>query len=228
MHDENLPRTSRRVYAKDLNDITARIVRAMLIENDINALRDTGSGTPDEAALMLRCYELATLPYWDKQALIDAATVAGDDHLFTLAGGGRKRIERCIDSAFNAGAVPATLNPAEGVALIFQLRLSVWDELEEAVSQFKSRGWYEGAEAEGANVAPSVHSIERKETPEARRTRLRERANELKMAGVKAWLKQLATEEGISIPRIKQLLADDAPSVSPTSIAGQFAAMRKR
>lgn len=226
--DSGTDRPSRRVYARDLNDITAKIVRAMLDENDIDALRATGSGTRDEAELMLRCYELATLPCWDLQALAEAATVTGIDSRFTIGGGGYERIIRRIELAFRAGAVPEVMTPPDGIALLYRLRISVWDELEEAVSRFRALGRYEDAEAEAATVAPSVDSPGREEAPEERRARLRGRANELKTAGVKPWLKQLASEEGISTSRVKQLLAEDATSVSPTSIAGQFAAMRKR
>ncbi len=49
------------------------------------------------------------------------------------------------------------------------------------------------------------------ETPEARRTRLKARVGEIKAKGIKAFLKVVAAEEGISPSRLKQLLKDDAP-----------------
>lgn len=49
-----------------------------------------------------------------------------------------------------------------------------------------------------------------------RRERLKKRVNELKAKGVKAFLKTVAEEEGISIPRLKQLLKEDSkPAKSP-------------
>lgn len=44
------------------------------------------------------------------------------------------------------------------------------------------------------------------ESAAQRRLRLRRRRDELKRQGIRAFLKQLAAEEGVSVPRIKQLL----------------------
>ena len=50
------------------------------------------------------------------------------------------------------------------------------------------------------------------ETPIKRRERLKMRIQEKKAEGCKAFLKEVADEEGISVSRLKQLLADEAPS----------------
>lgn len=50
------------------------------------------------------------------------------------------------------------------------------------------------------------------ESAEQRRERIRKRVDELKAKGVKAFLKTVAVEEGLSISRIKQLVQDEKPS----------------
>lgn len=50
------------------------------------------------------------------------------------------------------------------------------------------------------------------ESAEQRRERIRKRVDELKAKGVKAFLKTVAEEEGLSISRIKQLIQDDNPA----------------
>ncbi|MEZ5519567.1 MAG: hypothetical protein R3F41_19150 [Gammaproteobacteria bacterium] len=50
------------------------------------------------------------------------------------------------------------------------------------------------------------------ESAEQRRERIRKRVDELKAKGVKAFLKAVAVEEGLSISRIKQLVQDEKPS----------------
>lgn len=49
------------------------------------------------------------------------------------------------------------------------------------------------------------------ESPEQRRQRLKARVQALKARGIKAFLKVLAEEEGLSASRLKQLLAEDKP-----------------
>jgi hypothetical protein len=53
------------------------------------------------------------------------------------------------------------------------------------------------------------------ESAEQRRERIRKRVNELKAQGVRAFLKTVADEEGLSITRIKQLIQDDIPAPKP-------------
>lgn len=72
------------------------------------------------------------------------------------------------------------------------------------------------------------HEGSKAETPGARRARLHARANELKSSGVKAWLRQLAEEEGVTSSRLKQLLDDRQKSNDPTSLVGQLKASTKR
>jgi len=50
------------------------------------------------------------------------------------------------------------------------------------------------------------------ESAEKRRERIRKRVDELQAKGVKAFLKTVAEEEGLSISRIKQLIQEDSPA----------------
>ena len=50
------------------------------------------------------------------------------------------------------------------------------------------------------------------ESAEQRRERIKKRVNKLKAQGVRAFLKTVADEEGLSISRIKQLIQDDNPA----------------
>ena len=50
------------------------------------------------------------------------------------------------------------------------------------------------------------------ESAEQRRERIRKWVGELKAKGVKAFLKTVAEEEGVSISRIKQLIQDEKPA----------------
>ena len=52
------------------------------------------------------------------------------------------------------------------------------------------------------------------ESAEQRRERISKRADELKANGVKAFLKAVAKEEGLSITRIKQLIKDHKTKAS--------------
>lgn len=55
------------------------------------------------------------------------------------------------------------------------------------------------------------------ESAEQRRDRIKKRINELKSKGVKAFLKTVAEEEGLSTSRIKQLIQDYNPTPKPKS-----------
>ena len=52
------------------------------------------------------------------------------------------------------------------------------------------------------------------ESAEQRRERIRNRVNELKAQGVKAFLKTVAEEEGVSTSRIKQLIQEEKPATN--------------
>lgn len=50
------------------------------------------------------------------------------------------------------------------------------------------------------------------ETPEERRTRLRERVGQEKAKGTRAYLRTVSEEEGVSISRLKQLIKRPQPN----------------
>lgn len=77
---------------------------------------------------------------------------------------------------------------------------------------------------------PALHANTIDEPTESRVDRIARigrRKNELKAKGVRAWLEQLASEEGLSRSRIKQLLKRSSPGDSPLSIVGQLGAASK-
>lgn len=132
--------------AWELNDLTIRIVRNMLLHDDVDSLLETGSGTPDEATLMVRCYELAAMELWDESALIEAATVAGMDDGFTLCGESPERIHRKITIAIKTKSGPEYMPPPDGIKLLYRLGVLVYDELEETVTRLAAIGRYDTTE----------------------------------------------------------------------------------
>lgn len=145
--------------AWELSDLTIRIVRNMLLHDDVDSLFETGSGTPDEAALMVRCYELAAMELWDESALIEAATVAGMDDGFTLSGESPERIRRKITIAVKAKVIPEYVPPPDGIKLLYRLGVLVYDELEETVTRFAANGRYDMT-APATDTAPVAANSE--------------------------------------------------------------------
>ena len=163
--------------AWELNNITVRIVRFMLADNDVASLLETGTGTPEEGELMVRCYELAAMEMWDDQALLEAATVDGINAGFTRAGEDPERIRRKIAIAMSSNSAPAYMPPPAGIKLLYRLGVMVFDELEETVSRFEAIGRYEPSDfeqaalnTESAAPEPSI-SAPLGETAQQRRAR---------------------------------------------------------
>ena len=135
----------------------------MLLHDDVDSLLETGSGTPDEAALMVRCYELAAMELWDESALIEAATVAGMDDGFTLSGESPERIQRKITIAIKTKSAPEYMPPPDGIKLLYRLGVLLYDELEETVTRLAAIGRYDTTEpqqkapvTDNATLAPVV------------------------------------------------------------------------
>lgn len=145
---------TRNCRAWELNDLTVRCVRNMLQHDDIDSLTETGSGTPSEAAMMVRCYELAAMELWDESALIDVATVAGMDDGFTLSGESPAQIQRKISIAIKAHRAPEFMPPPDGIELLYRLGVLVYDELEETVTRFAAIGRYDATAPAPANDTP--------------------------------------------------------------------------
>lgn len=75
-----------------------------------------------------------------------------------------------------------------------------------------------------AMVPKADNAAETKESGEQRRIRLRSRRDELKQQNVRGWQKKIAEEEGISVPRLKQLLS---PSLKqPAKLTSPFALLK--
>jgi len=141
----------------------------MLATNDIEALLETGTGTPHEAALMVRCYELAAMELWDASALVDAAMVAGIDAGFALAGECRESITRKVTIAVKSGRAPELMEPPDGIKLLYRIGVLVYDELEETVSRFAEIGRYEASTKSKAETESAGDTPETKEQRQDRR-----------------------------------------------------------
>lgn len=143
-------------HARDLNFFYARIVRAMLAEGDKKGLQDTGCGTEDEARVMVKCYELATLTWWDIEALTDASDFDGIGLKF---GESREAVTRRLQLAMKGKEAAEVVRPVDGVALLHRLGIRVVEELEETVSHLNNIGFYD-SEAEGRDASVGSELVE--------------------------------------------------------------------
>lgn len=91
--------------------------------------------TAEEAALSLRCYELASLPAWDHASMLDAATAQSLSEEQRLLWGfeSRDALARRIALAMRAEGAPELLHPIDGVLLLERCGIHVFHELREAV-----------------------------------------------------------------------------------------------
>lgn len=141
----------RRMFAKDLNPATERLLRIILEKNDVQWLADAGYGTPEEATIMLRCYELACLPWWDADAMADAATIPSEDMGLPAFHGNRGEIKRSIMLAIQGGDVAELVRPMEGRTALRRLRIPIPDELDAAIVYFHQLGRFRPAPAREAS-----------------------------------------------------------------------------
>lgn len=137
-HDyvENAGTGSRiRPEAKDLlGGMGAQILRSMLVAAPDEIYSEYGF-SPEDASVSLACCELAELPCWDETALVDAATVGGNDEQRALWGSeNREKVSRRISLALNGGALSPYMSPAAGVLLLRRLGIHVFHELLDAVA----------------------------------------------------------------------------------------------
>ena len=126
-----------RVEAKDLlrGCLSALMLRSMLLNSPAEIAREFGGMKEDEARISLACSELAELPSWDAQALLDAATVAADEEQRLMWGQlSREHLARRIGLALKCEGAGEFLTPAEGVFLLRKLNIHVFHELVDAVA----------------------------------------------------------------------------------------------
>lgn len=129
------PPSSYRLEAWHLDQgIGAQLLRGMLAATP-GEIREMYGVSPEEAALSLRCHELASLPAWDPGAMLDAATAQSLDEEQRLLWGleSRDALERRISLAMRAEGAPELLHPADAVLLLERHGIHVFHELREAV-----------------------------------------------------------------------------------------------
>lgn len=123
------------VQAKDLlQGLSSQILRSLLVAAPGDIPEEFGC-SPDEAAVALDCCELAELPGWDEAALIDAATVGGNEEERVMWGHeSRDRLARRISLAMKAEKAPEVMTPADGVLLLRRAGIKVFHQLLDAVA----------------------------------------------------------------------------------------------
>ncbi len=123
--------------AKDMRGLDGDFIRGHLEAGDAEALRHGYGINEDEARLSLCCAELATLPAWDAEALLEAATVyvvhSGHVEEAEIAAS-TDRAKRRIRLALLAEGAAPFMTPADGVLLLRRAGISVFHELFDAVA----------------------------------------------------------------------------------------------
>lgn len=130
--------------AKDMFGLTGEIVRGYVENGAIEALRYDYGINEDEALLSLHCADLASLPAWDAETLLEAATVysshnkvMAERHGYLVEGDDAAQIDRTkrrIRLALLAEKSADVMSPADGVLLLQRAGIRVFHELLDAVA----------------------------------------------------------------------------------------------
>ena len=127
----------RPMEAKDMYGWDGEIIRGYVEGGDSEALWHCYGIDEQGARLSLCCAELATLPVWDAEALLEAATVYvvhsghADDGEIAVS---TDRVKRRIRLALLAESAASVMKPAEGVMLLHRAGIRVFHELIDAVA----------------------------------------------------------------------------------------------
>ena len=117
-----------------LGGIGSQILRSLLVAAPGN-IPEEYACSPEEAALALACCDLAELPAWDEVALLDAATVGGNEEERVMWGlESRDRLARRISLAMKAEKAPEVMSPAAGALLLRRAGIDVFGQLLDAVA----------------------------------------------------------------------------------------------
>lgn len=126
-----------------ISEISTEMMRGYLQEGMADELRHHFGINEDEARLTLRCADLATLPAWDAETMLEAATVwrthandmaarygieGTDDDVI-----GIESMRRRIRLAMLAERTPEVMRPPEALALLERAGIHVYFELRDAV-----------------------------------------------------------------------------------------------
>lgn len=119
------------------NSISAQILRNML-DTGPNGIWNEFGIDAESAATMLVCCELAELTAWDRDALLQAATLWGwADCPLACGGITAQSAARKIDLELKRGKHPEIFSHAEGIRFLDGLGLKVFPQLIEAVACFQ-------------------------------------------------------------------------------------------
>ena len=117
-----------------LGGIGSQILRSLLVAMP-DSIREEYACSPEEAAVALKCCDLAELRAWDEAALIDAATIGGEEEERLMWGLERRdAIARRVSLAIKAEKAPDVMSPAEGVLLLRRASIHVFHQLLDAVA----------------------------------------------------------------------------------------------
>ena len=117
-----------------LGGIGSQILRGLLVAMP-DSIREEYACSPEEAAVALKCCDLAELRAWDEAALIDAATIGGEEEERLMWGlASRDAIARRVSLAIKAEKAPDIMSPAEGVLLLRRAGIHVFHQLLDAVA----------------------------------------------------------------------------------------------
>ena len=117
-----------------LGGIGSQNLRSLLVAAPGDIPEEFGC-SPKEAAVALACCELAELPAWDEAALIDAATVGGNEEERVMWGHeSRDRLARRISLVMKAEKASEVMSPADGVLLLRRAGINVFHQLLDAVA----------------------------------------------------------------------------------------------
>ena len=117
-----------------LGGIGSQILRSSLV-TESGCIQEEYACSPEEAAVALKCCDLAELPAWDETALIDAATVGGEEEARVMWGlESRDAIARRVSLAMKTEKAPDVMSPAEGVLLLRRAGINVFHQLLDAVA----------------------------------------------------------------------------------------------
>lgn len=175
------------VRAKDMIGFAGEIVRSYAENGMAYQLRHDYGINEDEARLSLKCADLASLPAWDFDALLEAATVY-QMHMGALSECevDIEPIKRRVRLAVAMEKTPDVISTAEGVLLLRRAGIRVFYELVEAVASMvwdgidperNYRALMGIPEPQAATPAPVV--AESAQGDEAWKERAREKAGEI-------------------------------------------------
>jgi hypothetical protein len=117
-----------------LGGIGSQILRSLLVAMP-DSIREEYACSLEEAAVALKCCDLAELLAWDETALIDAATVGGEEEARVMWGlESRDAIARRVSLAIKAEKAADVMSPAEGVLLLRRAGIRVFHQLLDAVA----------------------------------------------------------------------------------------------